>query len=265
MIDIWELGNLNLKWIGNREKKIKIEKENWKKKRKRKPCVRQFSPNTGPFHLIPAQLTRPRVRADGRDPRVSRFARLCANWRVGHRSAASHGRVHHHAGPSYERLPATPRFGLTGLWGHHVGSSVHLAPCLDFGVMLLPINVARNPGDPQPNRRDSRSIAYPRDYITMPPRAILQEYLGRHCHVVEERQWVCRGQNHSTPPFRVQIRARELRGDVRKMGERNFGHWVMGSTRIWRWSSCTATEPHFAVAGVFGGASCGMGPIASSA
>jgi hypothetical protein len=51
MIDIWELGNLNLKWIGNREKKRKIEKENWKKKRKEKTLRGPF------FSQTPAYFT----------------------------------------------------------------------------------------------------------------------------------------------------------------------------------------------------------------
>jgi hypothetical protein len=223
------------------------------------PKHRPISPGTGPTDPV----ARPRRRAGPAGQSLRALVRQLTGGPS--RSASSHGRVHRHAGPSYHRLPTTPRFGLTGLWGHQVGSSVHLAPCSDFGVMLLPINVAQNPGAPQPNRRDSRLIASPRDYITMPPRAILQEYLGRRCRGVEEIQRVRRGQNHSTPPFRVHIRAMELCGDVRKMGEINFGRWVMGSTRICHRSSCTATKPHFAVAGVFGGASCGMGPIASSA
>jgi hypothetical protein len=119
MIDIWELGNLNLKWIGNREKKIKIEKENWKKKRKEKslcgpifPKHRPISPRIDPTD--PAARPRWRAGPAGQSLRalvrqltgglsISRFTRPCSP-------------------PCGTQLPASP--GHASFWSHWlVGSS----------------------------------------------------------------------------------------------------------------------------------------------
>jgi hypothetical protein len=85
MIDIWEFGNWNLKWIGNREKKIKIEKENWKKEKKAKtlrgPILPQNRPNPIPQTALGHQYVGPTRQAN--HPRAIHHARALMHWQTG--------------------------------------------------------------------------------------------------------------------------------------------------------------------------------------